>query len=509
MKTYNVGFSGDSSPVFHALLEFAESLQILEGVKVAHITTNASEEQLLAIQGVSFVEEDLLIPLVAEWHLQRVSTQFLPLPSSPKRTNEGVGSTVYLIDSKVEITPELSDANITVLYDHPSAIIDGHGTAMASLIVGRTVGVAPKAKLMTIGIPLNGLITVSDILSAFDAILNDTNRPAVSVVNCSWSIPKSQLLDNKIMELQSAGVVVVAAAGNSGVAADLVSPAGLNSVIGVGASDAFDRVIPWDTGSSNWGPEVDLFAPGIDITIPIGIGNVVSSGTSLSAAIVSGVVAQAISKYPQRSAAAIQSSVIENTVEDTLFWDFSVYGSTPNRLIQNFRLMQDDLWRLPSSPSGRFSVRSGEGLTLDLSFSDPIVSAEYGIVNEIRPPIYPYSWVTTETLSSGNIRVVIAPSEEVEPGKYIAIIRGLNSNNELISAVWLRIWVYQTEENEIDPLAEERYLVYNTDTDSVNLTAHFTCCGTGCAKGSICCTFTGQVDDYSCVEDTSGAVACC
>lgn len=505
MNTFNVGFSGDTDAMFHRLLAVSESLKMLDGIKVAVIVTSLSKDDLLAIEGVSFVEADAALDLVAHsWHRQRISTQFLPLPATPYTTNDGEGSTIYLVDSAVEITPELDEANIRGLYADPETSADGHGTNMASLIVGKTVGVSPKAHLVTVGIPLNAQVTISKILTAFNAILSDPLRPAVSVVNCSWSIPKSQLLDSKITELQSAGIVVVAAAGNSQAAADDLSPVGLDTVLGVGACDVFDRVIAWESGASNWGPEVDIFAPGIDVPV----GDLSLSGTSVSAAVTSAVVAQFITQNPSDSAAQIQQKVIQKSVPDVLFWDETVYGTTPNRLLQSCRLTQADLWNYTAPDDDHHVIKNGDALVLNISVNSPVAAVNYDVTTEIRPPIHPFGWVFLEPITPDNVRLTIAPVG-VAVGKYIIALRGLDAEGKLISALWIRVGVYNDSESEISPLAAEQYLVYNTDTDTVQLTSHTTCCSFGCPKGSICCTFTGQVDDYACVEDNTGAVACC
>ena len=55
MHTYNIGFSGSSTEMFHRLLEIADGLKMLEGIKVAVVTTIKTKDELLAIEGVSFV----------------------------------------------------------------------------------------------------------------------------------------------------------------------------------------------------------------------------------------------------------------------------------------------------------------------------------------------------------------------------------------------------------------------------------------------------------------------
>lgn len=508
MKTYNISFSGSADQIFADLLPLASLLKMYEDIKVAHITTDAPIDVLLGIAGVSFVEEDIPVFVDAHgWHLQRISTQFLPLPSEPASTNMGDGSTVYLVDSKVTVNAELEDANIVSLYEDVDANDDGHGTTMASFIVGKTAGVSPRAKLVTVAIPLGGNIAISRILSAFNAILQDPDRPAVSVVNCSWSVPKSQLLDSKIAELQNNGIVVVAAAGNSGVAADTLSPVGLDTVIGVGACDVFDRVINWESGASNWGPEVDIFAPGIDVPVSE---TVSVSGTSVSAAMVSGVVAQIIAKYPTLSPVQVTAQLIQSSVEDVLFWNEEIYGSTPNRLLQSARLNHADLWAYTPSAVGYYPVQRGSSFSLDISTCDPLTSADYSTFSKAAKHIIPHPWIILTPMGGVTYRLTASPPASLPTGKYIALVNG-RIGSEVITAAWIRFGVYDTDPNELNGVAEEQYLVYNTDSNQIQLTAHVDCCsGIPCAKGEQCCTFTGEFGSYVCTNTAENTpLACC
>ncbi len=116
---------------------------------------------------------------------------------------------------------------------------------------------------------------------------------------------------DKVSDFGKKAGLAFAAAGNTGVEADTLSPVGLDTVIGVAASDAYDRVISWGSGlSSNWGPEVDLTAPGVDVPIiNLNGGYTTGSGTSIAAAIVSGVVAQYIKNNNSLTAQQIQNLV--------------------------------------------------------------------------------------------------------------------------------------------------------------------------------------------------------
>ncbi len=115
------------------------------------------------------------------------------------------------------------------------------------------------------------------------------------------------------------GVVVVAAAGNDGGAGVLYPAAYDDYVLAVAASDYDDEIVSW----SNYGPQVDVAAPGVYIlsTAPrayVGTGNppyLFASGTSMAAPHVSGLAALIKSLKPGLSVADVMN-VIRYTADD-------------------------------------------------------------------------------------------------------------------------------------------------------------------------------------------------
>jgi len=97
------------------------------------------------------------------------------------------------------------------------------------------------------------------------------NCPNGTVANMSLGGAKSAAMNSAAAGLVNSGVFLTAAAGGSADDAAYYSPASEPLVFTVGATDMEDS-ISW---SSNYGPLVDLFAPGVDIIVPwIGGGTV-------------------------------------------------------------------------------------------------------------------------------------------------------------------------------------------------------------------------------------------
>ena len=214
---------------------------------------DATPEQLASISGLLESIDAATTTTVA---VQAVSNQshlvHLALTSDPTAVgytpaNTGAGSHVYLVDTGLYGAHEqFTGRNINNLYSNFGSDFSdnsGHGTAVASVIIGNTQGVAKDATLHVVKLfDLDqGNITIGEIMNALDAILvhhNNNNPGQAKAVCLPWTTPQNNFLDNKITEMNASNLVVVASAGNDGVDVNTVSPAGVNSVITVGAYDA-------------------------------------------------------------------------------------------------------------------------------------------------------------------------------------------------------------------------------------------------------------------------------
>lgn len=327
MALYNLVYTGDAAALQTELEAAGITVNaIYESLNVMNVTTSDSVD-FSQFSQITLTEEDTSVTAtLGAWQRNRVNSTDLPMRTVYTPKNEGAGVVVYVLDSGIDTThPELQGRTILNLHSYDETFDDtiGHGTAITSLIVGGQLGAARDAIIKNVKIQSGIAIPVSQLLAAFNAVKADhlETPDDVKVVNCSWHVAKSQILDTKIRELQLSGLVVVASAGNTVEAADNFSPVGLDTVIGVAASDAYDRVIGWGPGTgSNWGPEVDITAPGIDVEIAALDGTITSgSGTSYAAAITSALVCQYIHNSPGQTASQIQNNFFSAGLADRLF----------------------------------------------------------------------------------------------------------------------------------------------------------------------------------------------
>jgi subtilisin family serine protease len=205
--------------------------------------------------------------------------------------------TIYVVDSGIP-----NGINVYT-YDGTFDDLDGHGTGVAS-VIRRT---NPNVLLKNVKIGLGSVGTFGQMMEAFTAIQHDATEP-VNIVTCAWAVPRHHIIDDKIRELDPTKFIVVAAAGNEMRPASEFSPVNMNEVIGVGACDMYNQVMSWEEGrGSNFGPEVDVIALGIDVEVTTLDGETqIASGTSLAAARVSGQLAKLVQQFPEKNAIEIK-----------------------------------------------------------------------------------------------------------------------------------------------------------------------------------------------------------
>ncbi|EGP07724.1 serine protease precursor [Bradyrhizobiaceae bacterium SG-6C] len=222
----------------------------------------------------------------------------------------GADVTVAVIDSGIDVThPELAGV-ITGTFD---ALNNGegphpHGTSIAGVIAAhaRLMGAAPSSHLLAIrafGAQKGGAESTSFlILKSLDYALAKNAQ----IINMSFAGPHDPAIERGLAVAAAKGVVLVAAAGNAGAKSPPLYPATDTNVIAVSATDQSDQLF----AQSNRGKYVAISAPGVDILSPAPDGKYqMSSGTSLSAAYVSGVIALMIARNPQMSSSDIRATL--------------------------------------------------------------------------------------------------------------------------------------------------------------------------------------------------------
>ena len=200
------------------------------------------------------------------------------------------------------------DADLIRDKANPQDKLDSHGTRVAGVIwanhEGHLKGLAPQAELIAIRQVVG---QTSAVLRAFEF----ARKHNADIINASWN---SQLLLQPIADVVNdfaehgrggKGAIVVFSAGNDGKSiGPSTSEASIEQAVVVGASNKAGKRL----AKSNYGQTVDfsLFGGGIRSTTLNG-GYQLLAGTSLSAAMASGLFALFIERNPDATAIELQN----------------------------------------------------------------------------------------------------------------------------------------------------------------------------------------------------------
>ena len=172
------------------------------------------------------------------------------------------GQTIGMVDGGVGAHPAFAGASIEQRGFAGTAAPTGHGTAVASLLVGSAPGfngAARGARLLVAdvygGSSANG--SAEAIARAIGWLVSRHAR----VINISLVGPPNELVRAAIAAAQASGVLVVAAVGNDGPAAPPAYPASYQRVVAVTGVDARDRALI-EAGKAL---HLDFAAPGADM----------------------------------------------------------------------------------------------------------------------------------------------------------------------------------------------------------------------------------------------------
>lgn len=447
---------------------------------------DATAEQLASITGVTESVEKAAITTVSVQELNQDHLTNLAATSDASATtyqpeNTGVGGHVYLVDTGLYAAHEqFTGRSINNLYSNFGSDFSdnaGHGTAVASVIVGNTQGVSKDATLHVVKLfdTATGNITVGEIVDALDEVLAHHlgSTPSQAKVVClPWVTPQNNFLDNKITEMNASNLIVVAAAGNDGVDVNTVSPAGVEVVLTVGSYNQDYAVtsftnVPWTDPttpySNNYGAALDIFALGVDVSCAANSATDaygLFSGTSISAGLVAGVAVQWVNKLPTKTSSELKDIILQEghlKGMRVLAFDEGSTISTSNVNRSVLTVAIEGQITLGNLPSGRIlNVQLGQTVTKDLELN-LVDGADFSVLN--FAPLPPWATLNTTT---GILSVDTSELDPaLAPGSYLFGVKGTISGKTVVEEY--SIGLYNTAESELE---ESSQYYYDTDTDS-------------------------------------------
>jgi subtilisin family serine protease len=249
------------------------------------------------------------------WGLDRVDQRDLPLNSKYTYVKKaGSGVTAFIIDTGIRFTHQDFGGRATSGVDEVDGgtadDCNGHGTHVSGTVGGTTYGIAKKVSLVAVRVlDCGGSGTWDGVIAGVNWVTGNHSGP--SVANMSIQGGKMQSVNDAIEASISSGVVYAVAAANFGDNACNYSPASTPDAITVGATDRTDTRASF----SNYGPCLDLFAPGVDIVSDWDTSDTATmtdSGTSMASPHVCGAAALYLGLHSSATPQQVRDAIVDN-----------------------------------------------------------------------------------------------------------------------------------------------------------------------------------------------------
>jgi subtilisin/minor extracellular protease Epr len=254
--------------------------------------------QLATHPRIAFIEEEGYKEpgeQILDWGVDRIDAEYVHATTG----NQGAGVNVAVLDSGGDMDhPDMTWAGgIRVSKGEPDDWEDwcGHGTHCAGIIGADdndlgVIGVAPQCDIYAVGIFKNGIIWVSDMLAGIEWCMDtlDDADPDndIQIMSMSWGGGVSLAEEMYFQAAYDAGMLLVACAMND--SGEVRFPAAYDCVMAISAVDKYDEFASF----SNFGPEIELAAPGVRIYSTHKFGRYrYLSGTSMACPMVAGTAA--------------------------------------------------------------------------------------------------------------------------------------------------------------------------------------------------------------------------
>lgn len=361
---------------------------------------------------------------------------------------------IAILDTGVDLDhPDLANSLIAGKdfsdYDNQPDDENGHGTHVAGIAAaisnnGKGIaGVAGGAKIMPVRVlDWMGYGGSYDIISGIMWAADN----GANIINLSLGMDEySKSIEDAINYAYSKGVVIVAATGND--SKGVSYPAALNHVIGVAATDENDNVADF----SNFGPEVDVAAPGVNIlsTTPntkvdpdLALNYDLMTGTSMASPQVAGLVALILSQNPSLTPDEVETILKERS--DDLgspgFDNYYGYGrinalkalTSEDKYENNDTLETAKVGELDKAIYGVLSS-SGDADWFKYSINGPLTKISLKVPKGIdgKIDVYDKAGKVIKSINNGTVGITETEIINLPSGEYYFKISDNNGNSSL------------------------------------------------------------------------------
>ncbi len=298
-------------------------LHINSGQKVADVIRALARYRIVALAQANFIYHTMQDRVAQERSAQeeRVAQDLAQDPDLAGRTQEGDAAqyalgklglidihrlikgtniSIAVIDSQIDIHHPDMDGVFADQYDAVGGAAEKphpHGTGMAGAIAAhrKLMGIAPAARIYAIHAFSSNAASADSTTFNILKGLDWAATKGVRVINMSFAGPRDPSMERALKNAHDKGIVLIAAAGNAGPKSPPLFPGADPNVIAVTATDSNDKIF----SGANRGRYIAVAAPGVDILVPAPDDTYqLTTGTSVSSAEVSGIVALLLERNP-------------------------------------------------------------------------------------------------------------------------------------------------------------------------------------------------------------------
>ena len=415
------------------------SMEISRGTDVIHAFTlatsgflaNLTNEEYAALKKdtrVEYIEKDAAVRIGSDqslqndngwrpqWGLDRIDQVSAVLNDVYSYEYSGSGVDVYVIDSGInsshtEFADRVRPGYSAISDGNGTEDCNGHGSHVSGIAGGTVYGVAKAVSVIPVRVTgCNGVGAVSTVLDGINWMIAHHQSGVPAVANLSIGAGISSILNDAIVSAISDGITVVVAAGNRNAdACDYAMSSELTAltVAAITPSNA-------KASYSNYGPCVDIFAPGSDVVSAwYGSSTILRSrsGTSMAAPHASGVAAQILEQHPTWTPQEVYAQIVSQSTPNAIS---AVSADTVNLLL--FNNYQPALAEAPATTTTVAPTTTTSTTTTSTSTTTSTTTTEPATTTSTSTTTLPQETTTTPptTSSSSSTTIPSNPQEEQE-----------------------------------------------------------------------------------------------